>query len=249
MSLKSIAIFVSFVLATAQAAEPSNFVSFRGKKFATLDDISPYSKEQLCQTGHLSLPSGWTIATNDAFARAAIWAFPWGTGALVLDDGSAWATSGDALAENNALSRLEDGRFGVTGCTLSKRILITAVDRSYRHPFEDPIASIGVEYMDAWDAFKVTSIGEPDACSSIAELPIGGWRIAADTDQTVYFLRAAFAYFDATCLFLDSGRSIDQTLSTCPDVPLKRFTMGAVSLAAHQGCGYKVLLQNNIPMD
>ena len=81
-------------------------ITYNGKKYAALDGWSPtdYSS-QGCQSTPLSLPSGWSIAQNNAASIAVIAMYPWGTDLMVLADGSQYYTDNDRFSGMAGQSR------------------------------------------------------------------------------------------------------------------------------------------------
>eukprot|EP00286_Rhodomonas_abbreviata_P015946 CAMPEP_0181316446 /NCGR_PEP_ID=MMETSP1101-20121128/15899_1 /TAXON_ID=46948 /ORGANISM="Rhodomonas abbreviata, Strain Caron Lab Isolate" /LENGTH=358 /DNA_ID=CAMNT_0023423693 /DNA_START=105 /DNA_END=1178 /DNA_ORIENTATION=- len=65
-----------------------SFVTLNGFDYATLDGVDP-STPPIEDTEHvfLTVPDGWSIATNTADARAVAGSYPWGAVALVLEGG------------------------------------------------------------------------------------------------------------------------------------------------------------------
>ncbi len=73
-----------------------SMVSYNGQYYAALDGWIPTDYyTQGCQWSPLSLPSGWSIAINNADSIAVIASYPWGTDLMVLADGSQFYTQND----------------------------------------------------------------------------------------------------------------------------------------------------------
>ncbi len=71
-------------------------ITYNGQSYAALDGWSPSdSSTQGCQSTPLNLPSGWSIAQNNAVSIAVIAMYPWGTDLMVLVDGSQFYTDND----------------------------------------------------------------------------------------------------------------------------------------------------------
>jgi hypothetical protein len=71
----------------------SNSILISGVRFATLDNASPSDNSTVSQEQFLSIPSGWTLASNSSLTRQAALASPWGTECLTIRDGTALSTS------------------------------------------------------------------------------------------------------------------------------------------------------------
>jgi hypothetical protein len=68
-------------------------ITYNSQKYAALDGWSPTDfSTQGCQSTPLNLPSGWSIAQNNAASIAVIALYPWGTDLMVLADGSQYYT-------------------------------------------------------------------------------------------------------------------------------------------------------------
>ena len=68
-------------------------ITYNGQSYAALDGWSPSdSLTEGCQSSPLNLPSGWSIAQNNAASIAVIAMYPWGTDLMVLADGSQFYT-------------------------------------------------------------------------------------------------------------------------------------------------------------
>ena len=70
-----------------------NTISYNGKYYAALDGWSPTDSDtQGCQSQYLPLPSGWSIAPDNADSLSVISRYPWGTDLMVLSNGAQYYT-------------------------------------------------------------------------------------------------------------------------------------------------------------
>lgn len=62
-------------------------VNYKGKTYSTLSDVSVSSYQTLCQSGWITMPSGWNLAPDNADTRYLASAYTWSTDVIVLSSG------------------------------------------------------------------------------------------------------------------------------------------------------------------
>eukprot|EP00285_Hemiselmis_virescens_P011749 CAMPEP_0173393108 /NCGR_PEP_ID=MMETSP1356-20130122/21915_1 /TAXON_ID=77927 ORGANISM="Hemiselmis virescens, Strain PCC157" /NCGR_SAMPLE_ID=MMETSP1356 /ASSEMBLY_ACC=CAM_ASM_000847 /LENGTH=1129 /DNA_ID=CAMNT_0014351075 /DNA_START=21 /DNA_END=3410 /DNA_ORIENTATION=+ len=94
-------------------------VMYKGYPYAVLDKTKPDDPVAHCQRSYVALPSGWSIAPNDANSKAVIAAHPWGTHVVFVRDGTSYHAS----------------RYPPPGNTFRLHRQILKSGNSYRPPF------------------------------------------------------------------------------------------------------------------
>ena len=113
---------------------PRNAVSYNGRIYSTLSDVPVDGGDQLCQNGYISLPSGYTVAPDNADSIAVIAAHTWSTDVVIVASGNAYGVSrfsngtqygSGGLLSQNGSSYLSNLCFG--------EVLIMLIPGSFRH--------------------------------------------------------------------------------------------------------------------
>jgi hypothetical protein len=100
-----------------------NYVVFNQTRFATIDNVVPEDTAVGCQSGSLSVPSGWTVAANTPDAVGAIMSYQWGTLCLVVNDGFSYTTRGGVECGRGQLVSDSNGGFRPLEC--QRRVMIS----------------------------------------------------------------------------------------------------------------------------
>eukprot|EP00123_Amoebidium_parasiticum_P009869 comp19757_c0_seq1/m.23612 comp19757_c0_seq1/g.23612 ORF comp19757_c0_seq1/g.23612 comp19757_c0_seq1/m.23612 type:complete len:634 (-) comp19757_c0_seq1:498-2399(-) len=90
---------VWLALSTPIFAADTKFVTVLGQRFATLDNTDPSTPTSgSCSetSNFFPIPNGWTLATDDDYARLAAKLFPFGADAVVFSSGTAFVTVASA---------------------------------------------------------------------------------------------------------------------------------------------------------
>jgi len=188
------------LLARADAAtitEANAFV-FNGNRFHTLDDVkydtpnwNGSAQWKACDSvNFLTLPTGWSLAPNDADSQQAINLNPWGTWQIVLADGTSWIAKPSGVtsttpADTNELVNDANGGYHPLYC--DRRILIKA---SGTGGLQTGPAAVTITNFVIMDGAKWATLdnADPNGGSPCAEntyygLP-SGWTIAQNTPKS-----------------------------------------------------------------
>lgn len=110
----------------------NNTVIYKGYLYTTIEDIPVDGTQNTCQSGYLSLPTGWTIADESTNSIAVTAAHYWSTNGLVFSNGKVYRTlMGPSCCSQTAGAYccsgylLQSGStYSVTSCSV--QILITS---------------------------------------------------------------------------------------------------------------------------
>ena len=86
---------------------------YNGYYYSTLGDVDIFGYSFSCQDNKISLPSGWTIAPDDADSQQVIVSYPWSTNYL-LTSGNAYCTAacGESSLKNEGAGYLTFDGYG-----------------------------------------------------------------------------------------------------------------------------------------
>eukprot|EP00164_Ancoracysta_twista_P001914 GFYU01002513.1.p1 GENE.GFYU01002513.1~~GFYU01002513.1.p1 ORF type:complete len:1889 (-),score=605.82 GFYU01002513.1:48-5714(-) len=105
------------------SAAITNTVVHLGRTYALLDNTSAREIKLGCQSTSYQIPDGWRIAPNSPTSRSLLALYTWGTGCVVLSDGTSW-TPGFGLCNVRQL-RYQGNNGGCIGVrTCDQRVLI-----------------------------------------------------------------------------------------------------------------------------
>ena len=196
----------------------NNFVTYKGKKYATLDFVVPNEWISGCQQGYLPLPSGWSIAPRNPDSIYVLGFYLWGADLLVLSDGSQYYTllwtqplqagtprrwiccsqGATALGTARLGGKFQGIQVGFRVNACNRRILIVNTPRS------DVINYMGKQYatLDAWNPTDTQTQG---CQTDYLPLP-SGWRLAPISMDSVTVIQVIGKFaWGTTLLVLDGG--------------------------------------------